>query len=304
MHRSVAMKESISPPKSLKDLQYWFASIITRRMNNGSEILAQSPSGRPISDEAAFWINPSKTLAPFQRIEIYNQQYWWRLLTIMQENFPVLTRIFGYSDFNNLLAEPFLLAYPPNHWSLNNLGDYFPEWIQKNYHDKDKRFVYESACLDLAFNLSFVEKELAPINFIEATQEGAEGLLTQKIRLQPHLFILEFKYSLPQFREAILKHPPEHWVDHDFPELKKGKRVFVVFRSKEMNVVWKEISYGAFFLLKQFEKGSSIENVCSWLENQEGPLLEEAKENLHFWFQEWTILGWLGLEASQKLSRN
>src|SRR4051812_44875922 len=102
-------------PTQLKRMQEWFASIITRPVDEESRINPLSPEGVPMEQEACRYITPSATLLPAQRIQIYNQQYWWRLLSIMHELYPLVTRLFGHRDFNQTIAIPYLVKYPPSH---------------------------------------------------------------------------------------------------------------------------------------------------------------------------------------------
>jgi hypothetical protein len=69
----------------LKELQQWFSSVIT------------SPLDKPIEGAERF-VAPSPTLEPNERMRIYNQQYFWRLLNVLHKSYPFLTRLFGYTD--------------------------------------------------------------------------------------------------------------------------------------------------------------------------------------------------------------
>lgn len=293
------MLKDVESPASLTKLQAWFGKVIAQPIDENSCINPKSPTGKPIEEEAKAFIKPSKTLSPKDRIQIYNQQYWWRLLNIMHENFPLVTRLFGYFDFNQTIAIPYLEKYPPSHWSLALLGDTLAEWIEANYQEDDKTLVLESARLDWAYNASFIAKELKAIDIIKATtEEEGSCLLTQKVMLQPHLFLLEMKHDLIPFRNIVLHEDGDYYLDHDFPKLKKQKKHIVVYRSPSMHIEWKEISHEESIVLGKFREANSIEEVCSWLETQEGPLLSEAEKNLLHWFQEWTALGWIGLVKS------
>jgi hypothetical protein len=288
------MKGDVSVPKTLNDLQDWFGTIITRPIDQNSYMQALSPHGIPMQQEASRWIRPSPTMSPDQRIQIYNQQYWWRLLNIMHENFPLVVRLFGYFDFNKTLAEPYLNTFPPNHWSLTVLGDKLVSWIEKNYQGKDALFVLNSAQLDWAFNFGFTAKEYEPLDFVKATREE-NALLTLNVSLQPHLTLFEAKADLLPFRDKMLEKEPEYWEENDFPKLRKGGKFYTaIYRSKEGAMLYKNLSKSEFTLLKQFEGGNSIEKACFWLEEQGNPFLEEAMKHLSQWFHEWTILGWLG----------
>lgn len=284
--RVITMKD-VDTPVSLKELQNWFGSVITGPIDENSSISDIAPSGHTIEEEAKRFIRPSATLSPKNRIEIYNQQYWWRLLSIMHENFPLVTTLFGYFDFNQSIAMPYLQKYPPHHWSLNFLGDSLPVWISEYYHQDDKDLVLESVHLDLSYNLSFTAGERSALI-------NDEFILKRKVATQPHLFLLKMKYDLIPFRAYLLKHNPDYFTDHDFPKLNKKEHHIALYRDSKLNIASKEISASEYMALQKFKEGLSVEEFCNWLETQETSIVRDAEKNLILWFQEWIAIGWLG----------
>lgn len=276
-------------PLQLKELQHWFASIITRPIDENSNMAPISPSGKPMVEEACDYIVPSPTMLPAQRIQLYNQQYWWRLLSTMHEMYPLVTRLFGYHDFNQRLTVPFLTKYPPNHWSLSYLGDRFPQWIDEEYHESDRELVLNAAKIDWAYNDCFLAAQ-EPI--LDAANLQGEELLTVSLFLQPYVHLFELPYDLFQFRVEFLKHDPEYWLGHDFPELNHSeeKSHFLMYRNLNNSTVVEALGPSEYQVLKRFVKGSSVDLVCQWLEQQDGALVEEASQKLNLWFQRWTAV--------------
>lgn len=280
-------------PTQLKKTQQWFGQIIGRPIDDDSRMNPLSPTGQPMEVEAADYIAPSPTLRPAQRIQLYNQQYWWRLLNTMQEAFPLVTRLFGFYDFNRVIAVPYLVKYPPRHWSLSLIGDRLALWAEENYTADDKTLLINAIKLDWAFNYCFIAPELPPISS-EQLPNDSSTLLKKKIYTQTHLHLFSFDADMFKFRVEFLKQPPDYWVEHDFPELKHDKMLFyVLFRTTTNDISWKEISEVEYHLLCLFHTGTTIEKACSWLEKQEASLCNIAMENLHLWFQEWTVRRWL-----------
>lgn len=286
-------------PLQLKRTQQWFASIIERPIDEEDRMNLISPSGQPMRQEACDYISPSPTLRPEQRIELYNQQYWWRLLKTMQESFPLVLRLFGYSSFNQLIATPYLVKYPSNHWSLLPLGDRLPQWIASEYHAEDKPLVSHAALVDCAFLHAFVCHQFPPIASELAAQDQ-EHLLNQKLVLQPYVHLFELPYDLFQFRVEFLKQKPEYWIENDFPPLEHLEQPlhFVLYRNANKNVSIETVSLNEFLTLRQYVSGMTIDSLCQWLETQphESALYQEASQNLHLWFQNWIARQWLGCE--------
>ncbi len=287
-------------PTLLKREQQWFGGIIGRPIDEDSRMNPIAPSGEPMEIEAADHIAPSPTLRPAQRIQIYNQQYWWRLLNTLHDSFPMLTRLFGYYDFNKTIGIPYLVKNPPHHWSLNLLGDHLLQWLEGCYHAKDKKLVCNAAHLDWAFSHSFVAGQRPPITVEQLSNaEEREQILSQTIYLQPHIHLFQMEHHLFNFRNEFLKENPEYWLTNDFPKLERDKTyLFILYRNAKKDISWKEISLGEYHLLSFFKQGATIENACDWLEKQDDTLCEEATNNLQLWFQEWSQRGWLSLSPS------
>lgn len=293
------LQASPKAPQALENLQEWFASLITRPLLKNDHINPIAPSGLVITKEAAQYITPSPTLRPHQRLQIYNQQYWWRLLNVLQTNFPLLVRLFGIQSFNDTIAVPFLSKYIPDHWSLNNLGARLPQWIQEDYQGKDKQLVYDAAYLDWIFAVSFLTTQYPPLDLNLLSQQDPDTLLTVPFCLQPHLFLLKWDYDLLTFRDLVINEGEDHWIDHDFPALNKEKTYyFAIFRNVKTNLAWKDLKQNEYLLLQQFGKGISIEEACDWISELEPEKQQEMTSHLQQWMQEWTRLGWLTVKPN------
>ncbi len=287
-------------PAKLKKSQKWFASIITRPIDEDSRMNPISPVGELMEEESWDYILPSPTLRPAQRIELYNQQYWWRLLSILHETFPLLTRLFGYHDFNQTIAFPYLQKYPPTHWSLNELGVNLSSWITDNYHRSDKSLIKDAADIDWAYNRSFLAPENSPLTANLPNSDDISKLLECKLYLQPSVTLFSYPYDLFNFRLEFLTQEPEYWIENDFPELHKSQKWIVLFRNFRNDLIWEEISESEYHLLLRFQKGDSIEDACQWLEEQKTELYTAAANNIHTWLQGWVVKKWLTMEKRRK----
>lgn len=276
-------KFDVKVPSTLLEMQQWFGSTIQTPLQNNL-IAPFSLKGDNTALMAPKWIKPSPTLEPLERIQIYNQQYWWRLLSILQDYFPSLTRLFGYSDFNETLAIPFLSAHPSTHWSLNSLGDRFPQWIKTHYLEKDAALVSESAHLDHLYHSLFFKPLLPPLSLTENLSE----LTSVTLYLQPHVFLLSHPFNLLAFRAELLKKDVEAWLELEFPPLEEGPSYGYIMRSSVDYFSWKVISKEEFESLQKFQNGCSIDTFCEWLENDPAAPVEAAEKELQHWFQKWT----------------
>lgn len=278
-------KANPTVPPELLGVQKWFASIITRPIDQNSQMLP------PIEEEAHEYISPSPKLSPAARIQIYNQQYWWRLFTILHQNFPTLTRLFGYTDFNLSIAMPFLTRHPSRHWSLSKLGDQLTAWLKETYLNDDKEFILAAAEVDWAYQTLFFAPP--PTYLVPST-----SLLKEKLSLQPHVKLFRFPFDIFSLREALLKETVEFWREaKDFPPLHQKEHFHLFYRTPHHHLIYREIREGQWTLLNSIEKGLTIEEACQALEEQGGDACMEAEASLDLWVQEWMRQGWLNVNG-------
>lgn len=281
-------------PQSLLKTQEWFGNIISTPLEEGNGIASITASGNAIAEEAKIYIIKSPTLLPHERIQIYNQQYWWRLLNTLQDYFSTVTRLFGYNDFNVTLAMPYLIKYPPDSWSLTPLGRHFPSWIQSHYNQEDKDLVVSSAQIDKAFHDLFFISSLTPLSL-----EGASlDLSDKKIFLQPHVHLFFYPFDIFLFRKELLKQEVDHWMDHDFPDLKKEVTCTLLFKNRLGETVWTHLSLSEYTVLQKIQKGITLDDLSSWIEEGEDCLKKDAERSLAKWFKEWVEQGILTLQST------
>ncbi|MFI0434869.1 MAG: putative DNA-binding domain-containing protein [Parachlamydiaceae bacterium] len=289
-------QKPFSPPVQLQSIQEWFASIITHPLGKNETIQPRTAHGTLISQEAAQYITPRPNLPSHLRMQIYNQQYWWRLFNTLHANFPLVTRLFGYQAFNQNIAVPYLSQYPPNHWSINVLGKRLPQWIAESYKAPDRSLVFDSASLDWAFMENLITTRHPPLDLCAMLKQNPDSLLSTPFYLQPSMTLFAWEYDLLTFRGEVLEQSAEERSRLCPPSPSKDKSYFIIlYRNRHDNLAWREITQAEFTLLKRFETGSTMEEACAYIESQDPLIYQNAEENLQQWLQEWTQAGWLSL---------
>lgn len=284
-----------SPPPFLTDRLEWFGRLIGRPLTEEGKIQPLSPQNHLIAEEAKEYLLPSPTLQPHERLEIYNQQYWYRLLTVLQEEFPLLLRLFGYHAFNQEIATPYLLEYPPSSWSLNPIGEKFVEWIDAKWKGKeDHAITYAAAQVDWAYHLAFHAPNQHP-TLLEA-RVGAEELLHLPLTLQPHLQLLTLSHHLLSIRKKFLEKEVDEWMELPFPQVDHSKEHQVaLFRDEEGLLHWTELSPEEHNFLSLFQEPKSLAAASQVAEERGGSLHRAASQKLSTWVQDWAQLNWLSL---------
>src|SRR5277367_5310660 len=100
----------------------------------------------------ANYIKPSSLLTSFERLEIYNRQYWFRVIAAVAEDFPALNAVLGEKVFNRLVLA-YLRENPSTWFTLRNLGSKLPQWLEQHAEFAPRRHdhVLDVARLEWAY---------------------------------------------------------------------------------------------------------------------------------------------------------
>ena len=155
----------------------------------------RSTDGRSMKGIAEEIIKPNDRLTSFERLEIYNRQYWFRVLGALSEDFEGLRLIIGDRAFEKL-SIAYLQNCPSRSFTLRNLGSRLESWLRS--HTEFVKGVEEIA-------IDMVRLEWAEI---ESFDEAAKPKLTEadlatlgpdpQFSLQPHLRLLDLRYPVDQ----------------------------------------------------------------------------------------------------------
>ena len=136
-------------------------------------------------------IKPNDRLSSFERLEIYNRQYWFRVLDAFADDFPVLRAILGDRRFD-AVAKAYLTEYPSRSFTMRDLGSRLEGWLRKHpkYASGHLRLPLDMVRLEWAEIEAFDAASLAPI-----TAESLAGANPAKLqlRLQPYLRLLDLQ---------------------------------------------------------------------------------------------------------------
>ena len=79
----------------LLELQRKMAAAVMQPLTHSDGMRRRSGDGRQMRKVAAEFIKPNRRLSSFERLEIYNRQYWFRILDTLAEDFPGLRAVIG-----------------------------------------------------------------------------------------------------------------------------------------------------------------------------------------------------------------
>jgi len=112
----------------LKRTQELFWELITAP--EGVRAAIDDRSRRGVADEPALndLFTGDQGLPAVERLDIYANMYFYRLLDCLAEDFPKILAAVGPAHFHNLVTD-YLLRHPSEHPSLRYLGKHLPQFI-------------------------------------------------------------------------------------------------------------------------------------------------------------------------------
>src|SRR5271165_4432621 len=113
----------------LMQLQRTMARAVMQPLTSSERMQRRAPDGGPMKRYASRFIKPNDRLTSFERLEIYNRQYWFRVLSALSEDFPGLRAIIGERRFEKL-AIAYLLDCPSRSFTMRNLGSRLEAWLR------------------------------------------------------------------------------------------------------------------------------------------------------------------------------
>ena len=184
----------------LQELQQRMAKAVMQPLTAREQMRRRNSAGQSNATEAAQFIRPNDQLTSFERLEIYNRQYWFRLFSNFEEDFPGVQAVVGRKRFQALMRA-YLEAHPSTSFSLRNLGSQLVSWLDKNpeWTEPHSEMAIEMAGLEWAHIEAF-DNAIWPTLSVDArSQINAESQLT----LQPHVRLLEAHYAIDDALIAV-----------------------------------------------------------------------------------------------------
>src|SRR6266852_2480240 len=106
----------------LKALQRTMARAVMQPLTSAERMQRTAPDGQPMRRYAERFIKPNDRLTSFERLEIYNRQYWFRVLSSMIEDFPGLRAVLGDRRFD-AMCTAYLVDCPSRSLTQRNLRE-------------------------------------------------------------------------------------------------------------------------------------------------------------------------------------
>lgn len=283
------------------------ATAVMRPLARDDSMQRKWIDGRPTKKIAENFIKPNDRLTSFERLEIYNRQYWFRIRNCFYEDYPGLRAILGDKKFERL-ADAYLAKFPSRSYTLRNLGSRLVKFLEANpkVTAPHSQLALDMAKLEWAHIEAFDNEAKSPLKMDDLLDAKPEKL---HLRLQPHLTLLKLNHEIDDFlielkKNSGLRNEASNAIEENSKRKKlksarglKRKEIFLAIHRYDDSVYFKKLDEGQFRVLSALQKGATLEKACEELAVVK--ISGNLGETIQNWFSNWAALGWFcGLKNS------
>jgi len=286
---------------NLEHLQREMAAAVMQPLTANEQMRAEAPDGRPMSAVAASFIAPNSRLSAFERLEIYNRQYWFRVLGALAEDFPALRAVVGGNAFEEL-SIAYLATHPSRSFTLRNLGSKLPGWLAASPQltGRRHRLALDVARIEWACVEAFDSAEHDPLTLGQIATLDAGS----RLALQPHLQLVALDYPADDLVLALhenqKREASEAGVKSDdgpdapakLPKLRLRPTWLTVHRV-ELSIYYRRLWREEFLTLAAIRQGLPLAEAIQAGFADSRISEPRRAQRVSQWFATWAELGWI-----------
>jgi hypothetical protein len=275
-------------PYTFEQLQRWMQSVIMHRggVDRGADSAA-AQTHLPVDASAlGSVIAPSQALTSAERLEIYAQAYYARLIECLRAEFPMLVRSIGEELFDQFAVD-YLQRYPSASYTLTDLGSQFPQFLRETRPDSAEQswpdFLINLAELELIYSQVFDgpgTEDLAPLSASSLSRLTPDQLPLTRLIAAPCLRLAVFDFPVHGYYRRLRRKenaaPPEQ------------RPTWLAITRQNYTVRPIELDQQEFNLLCQVVAGQNLGDALQAIAaGQQSESIDELVTNLPRWFERW-----------------
>jgi hypothetical protein len=279
-------------------LQRLMTHLLVRPLTEADGLQPQWIDGRPTAEVAAEFIKSNDRLTSFERLQLYNRMYWFRLLDVMHDDNPGLRALLGERKFTRLI-EAYLAKYPSRSFTLRNLGSRLAQFIgeQPRLTAPHPALARAVARFEWAQTVAFDGGSIPVLTAADLRRTPPARL---KIALQPYLSLLAPDWPVDDYviavkRRDALRGEASNAVDSARVVQRSRKmarprrgRIYLAVHRYHNRLFYKRLERPAFLILQALAAGRPLASAVTAGGRGVRP------EQVSGWFATWMELGWLG----------
>jgi hypothetical protein len=291
---------------SLLDLQRRMAAAVMEPLTRSQSARKRTITGIDTEQNAGEFIKPNDRLSSFERLEIYNRQYWFRLFDSFEEDFPGLLAVLGRRQFEPLMRA-YIQACPSTSYTLRDLGSRLNQWLPLHRQLTAPRstLAEDMARLEWAHIEAYDAGQLpAPTPEFLAAIDGQT-----RFQLQPTVRLLALTYPVDELLIAVRQSAGSSDISSNNATIQRRARavrriadlapqpIWLAVHRQDLTVFYKRLDPAEFRMLTAIAASAPLDAVFAAADDATQQLDESAAaahaQMIQQAFFTWSALGWL-----------
>jgi hypothetical protein len=176
----------------LAEMQAWFHELVTARESVAATVAARGPEARRLLEQI---VDGDARLPAEARLEIYADMYLARLRDVLRDEYPKTLVLLGASSFHDLVVD-YLIACPPSHPSLRELGARLPGFLAEHRLATERPWAAELARLERARLELFDGPDAEALTIESLRARPPERFAALRLRLVPSHALLGPRFDV------------------------------------------------------------------------------------------------------------
>ena len=302
---------SLRPPRKinsraqLRQLQRVMTGALFRPLTPQWGMQKRWTDGAPMQGLASEFIKPNDRLSSFERLEIYNRQYWFRVLDCLYDDYAGLRAVVGERKFMKL-ATAYLTRYPSDSYTLRDLGNRLEQFLQEEPHwcAPREELAVDMVRFEWAQVVAFDGPAKPPLTPDDILDTPPSKLM---LGLQPFLSLLELNFAVDDFLIAVKKGEsdglrgeasnamdgaPKAAVRQKRVRYPKREKVYLAVHRHDNMLYYKRVDREAYAILSSLARGITVEDACVDAVTESKRTKVDWSAQIKEWFDTWSVLGW------------
>ena len=165
-----------------------------------SDLAREDPDSLPLSG----WVAASNEAAAIDRVDVYANMYFYRLLDVLREDHPKLSALIGEARFHNLVTD-YLLAHPSRSATVRDLGAQLGAFIEHHPYGVERPELADLACLERARIEAFDAADPTPLTRADLGRLASDQWADLRLAPHPTLQILDVRFPVHELWLALAR---------------------------------------------------------------------------------------------------
>ncbi len=200
--------QNLTHPGGLESLQALLYRLITAPEGVAAGLAAERARKPSTPDDLEAWedlealIESDDRLSASERMEIYANAYFYRLLDCLKEDFPATLAVLGGDNFHNLVTG-YLIEYPPSEPSISYAGRYLAEFLRHHPMSERAPFIGDLARLERTLIEIFHAAEAKALNAEAMRAVAPDDWPALTMRTHPALAIVNCEWRVDELLREV-----------------------------------------------------------------------------------------------------